>query len=260
MTNLDDEWVQIGDPDIRVHGITVCRNEAGRWLESSLAWNSALCDTFFMYDDQSTDDSPTIATNTGVTVIRRPDDVPSFLEHEGRFRQGAWDAFEATVQPVEGDWVLSIDTDEFLVSNRSHIPNRLALRASAAFGELSGYTASMVPIPEIWGLAPVMRRTDGAWGGVRSTRLFRYQGGGVFRDKAMGSGSEPSYVGKRATFSEVNILHAGYAHADDVRAKFERYTTLLAHGHADAHIQSIIAMPTLEPYEGRVPDWYRGVR
>ena len=100
----------------RVYGLTVGGNEADRYLSSFLKHVMGAVDTLFYYDDQSSDGSADLVKATpNVLYHRRVDTVPSFLEHEGKFRQDAWLAFEQYVQPTTEDWVLCIDTDEVLV-------------------------------------------------------------------------------------------------------------------------------------------------
>lgn len=233
---------------MRVLALTVGRNEADRYLEQMLENTAKWVDGHFFFDDQSTDGTVDIATYW-CEIMVRPDGVPTFLEHEGRLRQFAWDRFVERMNPEVGDWVLAIDCDEFLVGN-DHADLRLAAeRAGKA-------NAIFMPIPEVFDVAdngwPFIR-TDGFWGTIRGTRLFRWQPRGIFRDAPMGSGSEPTYATKppHATdHGDVFLMHYGYARYEDQVAKHERYTRLVKHGHADRHIQSIIEPPTLKAWAG----------
>ncbi len=203
----------------------------------------------------------------------RPDSCPSFLEREGQFRQRAWQWFEESVQPEPGDTVLALDADEFLVAGEDQdVSARTvgwaigqAIEAAAANGSM----AVMVPVPEVFDATcpdflytDPMVRTDGFWGTIAGTRLFRYQRGGTFRNRAMGSGAEPTFVADSAPraprYPGLSLLHLGYMDAADRRAKHQRYTELVDHGHANSHIQSIIARPTLEPWKGPWPAVWRG--
>jgi hypothetical protein len=105
-------------------------------------------------------------------------------------------------------------------------------------------------------------RTDGLWDTIAGPRLFAWYPGGRFADKAMGSGSEPGYVG-RGNYVRAEglwLLHYGYARVDDQKAKYARYSGLAAHGHADAHVQSIVARSVLRDWEGPFPNLQPGVR
>lgn len=252
---------------MKLHALVVTKNEADRYLESALADLTGLVDEITVFDDQSTDDTVEIAkfyaTNVG---IRK--EGPSFLEHEGQFRQASWDFFEYVAQPAPGDWVLSIDADEFIVVDdnvgRQNFVKRLCLRADEA-----NRVAIRFHRPEVWQVfrspaTPIFQepyiRTDGQWNKVICTRLFAYRPDGKVQDKAMGCGSEPTYVsqGKSLDSDKIKMLHYGYVSEDDVHEKYRRYASLLDHGHNDRHIQSIPARPTLEKWYGPTPLVYQG--
>lgn len=234
-----------------VYALTVGKNEADRYLEPMLHNTADAVDGHFFFDDQSTDDTVAIARRY-CTVSERTDDSPSFLEHEGQFRQTAWWAFETYMRVEEGDWVLAIDCDEFLVTNDDPYS---AIHTAVRDARRSGQVAVMMPVPEVFGFdgdGTPMVRTDGFWGRIAGTRLFEYRRGGKFSDKPMGCGSEPSYVGsgKHGPAPRgVWLMHYGYARPEDVAAKYERYNAL-AHGHADSHIQSIPKPPGLSRWDG----------
>lgn len=239
---------------MRIFASTVGRDEEHRWLRRMLASCAGAFDGHFFYDDGSRDRTLEIASSAGCTTVSRPADVPSFLEHESQFRQNAWWAFEDALHPTEGDWILSIDCDEILVAAGEP---RDVLRKIC--GDAGAYTALLVTIPEVFGFqteadgaeTPLVR-TDGYWGTIRGTRLFRYQKGGTFSGKAMGSGSEPQYAARGPFQPAVGLwlMHLGYARREDQQAKHARYSALMTHGHNDRHIQSIIEQPTLVPWEG----------
>lgn len=239
----------------RVLCLTVGRNEADRYLAQMLENTAGFADAHFFYDDQSTDDTAVIAKSFCTEVITRPSSVPPFIENEGAFRQAAWDAFNETLNPHTGDWVLSIDCDEFLIA--SHDP-RVAVRTAIDLAIDAGNVAVAIPIPEVFRADDdgVHVRTDGYWGTIVGTRLFewRFQGA-KFRDKKMGSGSEPLYVANGTYLKQdvVKIMHFGYADPADQKLKHERYTNLTDHGHADKHVQSIITPPTLARWDGPLP-------
>jgi len=94
-------------------------------------------------------------------------------------------------------------------------------------------------------------------------RLFRYRPGGVFKDKEMACGSEPTYVedaGPSGWYhqKEAVLLHYGYAFPEDQRAKYARYNTVA--GHSDQHIQSIAQPPVLARWFGPTIDVWKGRR
>jgi hypothetical protein len=188
------------------------------------------------------------------------------MDHEGQFRGAMWKEFERLCRPEPGDWVLAIDADEFLVD----IEGRHDAGPGGVLGTLRGtcaanftHTAIRLPIPEVFGWSgerPLVRK-DGYWGAITGNRLFRHQADGVFANKDMGCGSEPTYVAgssiSRQNFG-LNLLHFGYAHEGDRNEKYARYSK--RQGHNPAHINSILQQPILELWPGQVPEIWRGVR
>lgn len=248
-----------------IYGFTVGGNEAHRYLTDMLTHLGEVVDFVWYYDDQSTDGSLQIAEQL-ITVhsTRRPDSVPSFLEHEGRFRQDAWTTFENTLLPETGDWILVMDTDERLVSTGNNVCVRCELDQVIDAAERQGAETVLLPVPEVFGYDsdgwPLVRK-DGFWGTIAGTRLFRYRPGGVFQDKPMGSGAEPTYVqgARRSSYAAgLHLMHFGYADARDQEAKYARYTSLEAHGHNNAHVNSIMIGPRqLERWPGGAVDLRR---
>jgi hypothetical protein len=245
---------------IKIHGLIVNRNESQRYLESCLIWNKALFDTLYLYDDQSTDNSVAIASRH-CTAIDIRQDGPSFLEHEGKFREGAYKAWEKTIQPQQNDWVFVFDTDQFVVGNNgaSVKPVLYCLTDKAI---KSHKDSVRLAVPEVWAIDTHMYiRTDGFWNTNTNCHFFKYQSGGSFKDLAMGCGSTPTYVkNPLENISDCRILHFGYLSPEDRNEKYNRYTSLPNHGHNPKHIESILRPPTLMRYYGQEPIWYLGER
>lgn len=239
----------------------VGRNEAHRYLQASLFHLTNVCDQVFFYDDRSTDNTVGVALDAGCTVSVRKEKDPSFLEHEGRFRQNAFDLLDDAFHPGPGDWILSVDADEIVTPTRSELNGLIA-------ESIAQRTLSVVlSIPEIFSVSEDEQnmlydpqvRTDGFWNRIRGFRLYEYHSGGTFKNKKMGCGSEPTYVenGPKLKALTYHILHLGYAHPDDRQEKYERYSQT-EHGHNNSHIQSIIKPPKLQPWRGRFPEVWRG--
>lgn len=241
----------------RIFGLTVVRNEAERYLSDCLSNNAQLFpDGVFAWDDASDDDTVEICRKYGCSVRVRPDGVPSFIEHEGRFRAAAWSEFEKVFAPKVGDWVFAFDADEFIVAE-GLLP-RVAIERAIQKAEKRGASGVIVPFPEVFDVVSGVPqvRIDGLWGQVRGPRLFAYRPDAVWSDKPMGCGSEPQYVVKGPLSKDacgISVLHYGYANRADHKMKHERYTSLYDHGHNDSHIQSIIKEPTLTPWRGPIP-------
>lgn len=233
----------------------VVRNEASRYLDCVLSALRPHVQAIHVYDDLSTDATPVLAAAYGARVSRRLPSVPTFLAHEGEFRQAAWHTFEEELRPCSEDWVLCLDADEVLVA-----PDGLG----AAIGAAGLCPSVSVPIPEVFGQAEgggVLIRVDGFWAGLEQPRLLRYREGGAFRNAAMGCGSTPSYPGvdvRSMVSAGMQLLHVGYLDPLDRIDKHNRYAG--RSGHSAAHISSILTKPTLEPWTGPPVDIWRGRR
>jgi hypothetical protein len=231
----------------RILGSMVARNERDRYLVKVIEWHLEFLDGIHLYDDQSDDGTGEMAARAGAVVDVRPDDERPFLEHEGDFRQAAWESFELDMQPLPGDWVLSIDADEFFCAPEGD--ERHALERLQAFARSQDANAARIRIDEIFDFVDEVpqRRIDGYWSTIAAPRLFRYQAGGRFANRRMGCGSTPTFVNPvNADMLPYSILHYGYAHSDDRLEKHRRYTSMRNNGHNSRHIDSIVKAATLE--------------
>lgn len=239
---------------MRIFGLLCVRNEAARYLNDCLLWHSSILDDIFVYDDQSDDATATIAENLGAYVEIRPDEVLSFTEHEGEFRQAAWNAFEYVLMPEAGDWVLALDADEFFVASAG--PERVALQELARAADLDDCNAVTLHFHEVFGKnddGDPLVRVDGYWGDTDHPRLFRYQERGKFANRKMGGGSTPTYVNPTRANGKAVMLHYGYYRRQDQERKHAFYTAL-QNGHNPQHIDSIVSYErTLVPWQGRTP-------
>jgi glycosyltransferase involved in cell wall biosynthesis len=241
----------------RILGQVVVRNEAGRYLAESLAWQSEFCDEIHVYDDRSTDDTVDIAIESGATVTVRPERLPSFLTHEGKFRQASWKDFQAKCDPTYDDWIFAFDADEFLVSPNE--PERDALERLAQMSKIERASSWKLRVDEIFDVVSgtPFKRTDGYWNQISAVRFFKYRSLSQFANRVMGCGSVPTYALQDpadARKMPVGIMHFGYAREADRQEKYDRYTSVLNNGHSSNHIKSILQLPTLEPVtHGRIP-------
>lgn len=243
---------------MNVYCQVVVRNEQARYWRRWLEWTRPIFDWVHVFDDDSTDATSEMAVSAGCHVTRRDGRGKSFLNHEGFYRQQAWREFELRCKPQEDDWVFCIDADEFLVSRHDEAA---WLHDQCSLANQQGVGALVVDIPEVfsvdevedagtWLVNPAVR-IDGFWGDIRGPRLFRYQTGGVFSHKQMGSGSEPTYVQAvhRTSLDEMWLMHYGYARKEDQLTKYARYSTM-GHGHSNQHVESIVGDPSLVPWDG----------
>lgn len=235
----------------------VIKNEKDRYLESCIRWAQQFLDEIFVYDDRSTDGSAELAHELGCRTVLRGENVPTFLEHEGRFRAAAWRSLESVMKPSSNDWIFALDADEFPVSDKD--PIRLAIEKSIKKANYNGKPAVVLPFPEIFKIenGKFYSRVDGEWGRIRGSRLFKYRPNAQWNSKPMGCGSEPTYVAQgRASLNcfGLSVLHLGYAKVEDQYNKYKRYSSLVKHGHADKHIKSIVTPPKLVEWEGPIPE------
>ncbi len=239
---------------MRIIASIVLKNEADRYLQSWLDWNESWWDELFVYDDQSTDDTISVCAAYTDSIVRRPDHISSFLDHEGEFRGAAWAALEEACSPTEEDWIFAIDADEFLCGSTPEVDVKWTLTCLARLSD--GYDAYDVQIPEMWNLDPLMRRMDGYWGAqMFRPEYMRYRPDGKFRNKKMGCGSGPtySYDNRLHIPLAMDLLHFGHARPEDRKTRYDRYMSVPDHGHSQKHISSIMRSPTLEPWKGVDP-------
>lgn len=241
-----------------IWGMMIVRNEADRYLQSVLEWHLNFLDDIFIFDDQSEDETVDLCLSYTDNVKRRPPSVPPFLEHEGFFRQWAWeDLHNSGVS--EGDMVLLIDADEFFVSDRDELVALAALNDEML---TAGASSVRFMMPEIWDYRgdDLFIRVDGFWNRNKNIRLVKYREGTTFAPKKMGGGSVPMWYTNEHVYEGIDpIIHFGYLNSDDREAKSKRYTEIVGNGHSARHIASILDKPRLQKWEGVTPRWWRGV-
>lgn len=243
---------------MRILGVMPVRNEAERWLDASLSWQKNFLDDIFVYDDRSTDRTLRIALKHTPHVRIRSEEEPSFMDHEGKFRQNCWNHMEEELQPEDGDWILAFDADEFAIGGFDHsIRDRLEMLAESA--EATQKNCCMIDIPEIWNHTDKLyARVDGFWKN-KSPRFVKWLPNGTFRNKKMGCGSTPEQNNKPlTTIHAVSVLHFGYSLEKDRMERYERYTSMRNHGHNPKHINSILEKPTLIERHGPAPKIWLG--
>jgi glycosyltransferase involved in cell wall biosynthesis len=222
----------------RIVANMVVRNEADHYLKQVLARLTNQVDDIIVTDDCSDDDTAGIAESFGAKVQRL--DKPTFKENEGQLRQLSWNWLEQNLVD-EDTLVLAIDADEELYET-----NNISLRDLA---NLKRFKVFNVVFFHMWN--ELQYRTDGGWRPHGSTRLFRYEEGGQFKQSKLACGSEPTYVFnwlRTRNFmpnSGMVMKHLSYIKDVDKARKYERYMDLDGGAfHANAHIQSI-----MDPFE-----------
>jgi hypothetical protein len=242
--------------DTRVIAHMVVRNELNRYLRASIPWLRRVVGEYLhVHDDLSDDGTYEYLLDEGVAVTQRAPTEPSFLDHEGRFRQAAWRAMERTFSPRDRDWILCLDADELLLCSqpRHESELRTVLDMEIRQTVAEGMSAIQLHVAEFFGFddngVPQVR-TDGLWGQIEGIRLVRWRPNGHLLDREESSGSVPNaWTAPARPVEDLAIGHFGYARPTDVAAKYERYKA--CRGHARDHIESIRAEPRLTPWLGQ---------
>lgn len=229
-----------------IYGMMVVKNESGRYLQSVLNNLLSCVDGVFVYDDASEDETVQTALDCGAIVLARHENSFSFQQDEGSFREQALEAMIEKLSLRDGDWVLSLDADEYPSNgegsfNKSHLESLIY--------ESDG-RAIQFTIPEVFGISdngnPLIR-VDGFWKDIKGVRLFPYNANYTTFKKGLASGSVPEHYLKDP-FEAINsvILHYGYLDQADRVKKYARYFG--APGHSVKHVDSILR-------QGRFTEW-----
>lgn len=252
--------ISMNQPRVIAH--MVIRNEMDRYLTASIPWlQDIVGEDLHVHDDRSDDGSYEYLQDLGVAVTQRADGEPSFLAHEGRFRQTAWRVMEGTFSPTYRDWILAIDADEFLLCPQPRDPSELraVLDEEIHHAVTEQVGAIQLHVPEFFGIdngVPQMR-VDGLWGQIEGIRLVRWRPTGHILDREESCGSVPQgWTSPARQAQDLMIGHFGYARPTDVATKYERYKA--CRGHARDHIESIRTEPQLVPWTGQIPEAVRG--
>lgn len=212
----------------------VIKDEADKWLVPVLERVLSQVDLLCVTDDCSSDDSADIAERMGAKVQRMPEST--FETHEGRLRQTSWEFLERQITHDEPWWVLAIDADEMLYETL--MPLRELI-------DQDYFDVLAIRFFHMWN--ETQFRVDKAWVPNNSSRLFRYFEDGVFAQRQLACGSEPTYVteairrGKFFTNTGLSMKHLSYMTDEGKRSKFDRYTKIDGGAfHANDHILSIM--------------------
>lgn len=199
----------------------VARNEADRYLPEVLEHLSGIADEIVFSDDASTDNTLEIAKQYGAHTYSSPWQRSMFSENEGQLRQWSWANLGEHAQV--GDWILAIDADEKLYETFPGVTVR----------DLMMSNAFVVNIKFVHMWSDTHFRVDKLWKPTNSERMFRYKQGGVYRNRKLACGAEPTYVREMMRFksnyladSGLVMQHLGYVKDEDKRMKYDRYMTL----------------------------------
>lgn len=223
-----------------IYANIVGRNEEHRYLDLVLERLSKQVDKIIFTDDCSTDDTPNIAAKYGVVYSTKEN---LFVKDEAQLRTESWNNLSNHAKP--GDWIVAIDADEVLFClNNESLKDTL---------KLSPYDVVCVKRVELWNNTSF--RVDKLWGIQMVQRIFRYAPDGVFENKRLACGSEPTYVKEWISrrnywvYNDIRMVHLGYARDEDKKEKYDRYMKLdNGKYHNKDHLISIIdTQPVLLP-------------
>jgi hypothetical protein len=226
----------------------VVKNEAHRWIGGMLEWTKRFVDGIAVLDDESDDITVQICKEIGVRVASRNSAVPSFMQDESQMREAALRYLEFAFEPKVGDWILSLDADEFLVATGSE---REALQYN--IDRAWDRDGLIFPVAESFGTqkeTPLIR-TDGYWNQITALRMYRWKPAGKFKAQQLGGGSVPTYVQHPIYAEDIDLLHMGYATPEDRKEKHDRYAAKA--GHNPRHVASILHPPVMIRWGGKVP-------
>jgi len=211
----------------------VGKNEADRFLDDVLRHLSGIVDLIVFTDDCSEDETKQIASGYAETFSTEEN---LFTKDEGRLRTIAWSNLSKFAKP--GDWILAIDCDEKLWSTVENFDMVSLLNQNR-------YDVINIKFFHMWN--ETQYRVDKLWAPNDSSRLFRFYDGGVFNDRKLACGSEPTYVnslirsGSYLRDSSLIMQHLGYVRDEDKKMKFDRYMQLDGGDfHQKSHIESIV--------------------
>ena len=165
-------------------------------------------------DDASSDGSADLleADPRVLEVIRREHDRSGWDE-VGNYRR-----LVAAARRHGGEWALSVDADERLERGFRARAERVIAR-----GRPFGWRAYSVRLRELWDSADSYR-SDGLWDRKRPERLFRLDPGAEVDPQELHAPKTP--VGVRVIPADLQIYHLRMIHAEDRRARRERYERL----------------------------------
>lgn len=216
--------------------MTLLRNERGRFLDDWLVEATRAADEMVLLDNGS-DDGTYEALVEQLPHAQLKRDGRDFAADEPALRERLWEMARKVARP--GDWVLSLDADEFLTEGLHAVRDEL--------GRAAGGIA--VRLCDMW--SPTHFRVDGMWSPAGMPILFE------FRDEPWGHPPArglhrprlPAYAGRlRWRNVPAQMRHRGWERDELRRAKHAYYMARSEGTNLD-HARTIMDAPTLEPLE-----------
>lgn len=218
--------------------MVVGEGEADRYLEQTLERVTWWADiTHVVLDSPASDNEIKIV---GKWADSWQHSNYTWADHEGEFRQNAWNLMEANTEPEPNDFIAVIDADETVVQH-----DTIQRAAREHGGKRIGFR-----FHEMW--SATHYRIDGHWKPYNGYVMIPYRPHGQFKNRRIASGREPTYAANIPTIGNpiADLLHYGYADDADKGWKYTRYMALDGgRFHNLAHIQSIIRPATLKLWD-----------
>ncbi len=195
---------------MRIVGMTRCKNEA-RWLRRVLESYLPLCETLYLFDDNSDDGSPDIAAEVPrVNVLRSP------FSGINEARDKGW-LLERVLLASRPDWIVHFDSDELLDPGSIGVLKK-------EFVTTTKHCLSL-RVKYLWDREDQVR-VDGVYGDFRRQSAF-IPGRAKFESRGEGPnyhiGNVPRALWMSCGYPEASLLHLGYMAKDDRVRKYEFY-------------------------------------
>lgn len=175
-------------------------------------------------------------------VVRSMNNEPSFLDDESHVRNELLGVLDEHL--TTGDLVCVLDMDEELQA-AVYGQERDILKALPS---QYGIEAWGVTFYHLWTPDGSVYRTDGGWRPTEGPRIYRHLPGARVQQRRMACRPIPESA-LPCSPSGLRVAHYGYAREPDRVAKHQRYLELDGgRYHSLAHLESIVAEPTLASY------------
>jgi hypothetical protein len=221
-------------------GMLIGRGESLRWLDRTLRLAADWADQIVVRLDDDVDHD----TEAAVACAEH---LPRTI-HYGATRfaadeSAARNELMATLDDVanEGDLIVILDADEQVVTSDGSDPREVldGLPTTGAWG---------AEFMHVWAPDGNLIRVDGGWRPHYQARIYRHSAGGRIQPRQLACGAVPEHARHATAAPQLRVIHWGYARPEDRQAKHARYMTLDGgRFHSRAHLESILATPTLEP-------------
>lgn len=202
-------------------GFLRVRNEA-RWIERVVQALQPLCQKIFVFDDNSSDETPLLCAQLGCTVYRSPFEGIDEARDKNWLLEKIWqESPPREPGPGSQTWIIAIDGDEELE------PAGPAKVRNAAVGDTHSLAFKII---YLWDTPDQIRR-DGLYGRFTRGSAFRmisplHSFRTTDRKTNFHCGSVPRQLMGMTRNCDVRLFHYGYLEKADRLRKYEFYNRL----------------------------------